>query len=115
MGKSSFALLLKKMVNEIIGMGKEGAGRYRKRKKIEASRNGMKGQGNGQEEAGRYRKRQKIEASRNGMKEQGKGEGGGRQVQEKTENRSWQEWDEGTRKWAGGGGRQVQEKTENRR
>jgi hypothetical protein len=46
----------------------------------------MKGQGNGQEEAGRFRKRQKIEASRNGMKRQGKGEGGGRQVQEKTEN-----------------------------
>ncbi len=42
----------------------------------------------GKEEVGRCRKRQKIEASRNGMKGQGKGEGGGRQVQEKTKNRS---------------------------
>ncbi len=62
-----------------------GVGGGRNRQKIEASRNGMKGQGNGQEEAGRYRKRQKIEASRNGMKGQGKGEGEGRQGQEKTE------------------------------
>jgi hypothetical protein len=48
-GKSSFALLLKKMVNEIIGI-------------------------HTYERAG-----------------------GGRQVQEKTENRSYKKWDEGTR------------------